>query len=127
MFKSIFISLMLAFMFSACSIAPKVPLQVLTWEYIGGDCSKATDDINDLRTLKSWLDFKDISLTDAKGLVVARIINSDMLETRKMSLLAIVSSVEVNVDTFGQIDENAIYLTASEYIANVIEAYEMVC
>lgn len=125
LFLSIFV--LCVMVISGCASQPKIPIQILTWEYIGDDCLSVEGDFSDIKTLKSWLDFNEISLPDAKGLVVSRIISSDIPQSRKYSLLSIVSMIEVSAVDYGKIEDSAIRLTASQYIDYILEAYEVAC
>lgn len=113
---------------SGCAVTPKAPVQVLTWEYVGTDCVGTFDDYKDLLEFKSWLDLRSIPLPEAKGMFIARILESERLsDVRKRQALALISLVELKNTTLGEIDENGVFLTASEYIDYVIEAYEIAC
>lgn len=127
-FTFIFLILSFCLAFSGCATSTgKITAQVFTWEYIGEDCSRSGKDLSDLNTFKRMLDFKNITLEDAKRLVMIRIIEGDMTDTRKRSLLGLLALVEVNSDLIDEVRESEIYLTASEYIDYVIEAYEIAC
>lgn len=130
--KSLYIALSLAFVLalSGCtSFERKLAADVLTFEYVGDDCSRFEVDLDDLEGLKSWLDFKELSLQDIKAHTVSRILTGDYDQVRKRQMLAAVAYVELMVgeEYTLSVDESDIRMTVSEFVGYVIEAYEIAC